>query len=146
LGYYMRFIVADERPITLADVHTVLSKVSADYEVDGEGMDATVSLRGHRVGHLTLNVPGDGLFDAERAELVEFAEAGDGAGKSRVIDVLRAARQIVAVQVLFGDGDTERTLAALDPLWHWLHANRSGLLQADHEGYYDGNELILPLS
>ena len=58
MGYYMRFIVADERAITLSDVHTALSKVSSDYEVDGEGMDATVSLRGHRVGHLTLNVPG----------------------------------------------------------------------------------------
>jgi hypothetical protein len=145
VGYYMRFVVADERPVALADVHAVLSKISPDYELEGEGMDATVMFRGQRVGHLTLNVPGDGLFDAERAELIAFADAVNGNGKSRVIDVLQKARQIVAVQVLFGDGDPERTLAALDPLWHWLHTSRSGLLQADHEGYYDGKELILAL-
>jgi hypothetical protein len=143
LGYYMRFIVADERPVTLADVQAALTEDDADYKIDGEEMEATVSYRGHRVGHLTLNVPGDGLFDAERDELVEFAEDGTGGGKRRVIDTLRAARGIVAVQVLFGDGDSERTLTALDPLWHWLRANRRGLLQADGEGYYEGPELIL---
>lgn len=143
MGYYMRFIVADERPVTLADVQGALSDAGADYEIDGEETEATVSYRGHRVGHLTLNVPGDGLFDEERDELVEFAEDGNGRGKRRVIDILRAARSIVAVQVLFGDGDTERTLTALDPLWRWLHANRRGLLQADGEGYYEGPELIL---
>jgi hypothetical protein len=141
----MRFIVADERPVTLADVQGALNAAGAEYDFDSNGMEATVSYRGHRVGHLTLNVPGDGLFDEERRELIEFAEDGDEVGKRRVIDILRAARGIVAMQVLFGDGDTERTLAAIDPLWRWLHANRHGLLQADGEGYYDGNKLILEL-
>jgi len=141
----MRYIVADERPVALEDVRRALSETGEGYEVDGEETEATISYRGHHVGHLTLNAPGDGLFDAERNELLEFAEAGEGPGKRRVLDTLRAARTIVAVQVLFGDGDTERTLAAIDPIWRWLHANRRGLLQADREGYYDARELILEL-
>jgi len=141
----MRFIVADDRPVTLADVRTALRDAKAHYDVDGDEAEATVSFNGHRVGHLTLNVPGDGLFDAERDELVEFAEAGNGPGKGRVVEMLRTARSIVAVQVLFRDGNTERTLRALDPLWHWLQANRLGLLQADDEGYYEGQKLILAL-
>ena len=146
MGYYMRFIVADDRPVTITDVRAGLSSASHEYELVGDDTEATVTFRGHRVGHLTLNVPGDGLFDAERAELLGFAEDGEGGGKARVLDVLRAARGIVAVQVLFGDGDTERTLAALDPLWRWLDANRVGLLQADGEGYYGDNRLILATS
>jgi hypothetical protein len=145
LGYYMRYIVADERPVTVAQLQSALSEASADYKFDGDEIEATIIFRGHRVGHLTLNVPGDGLFDAERAELITFAEDGTGSAKQRVIDTLHAARGIVAVQVLFGDGDTERTLASLDPLWHWLHANRTGLLQADGEGYYQQQGLILTL-
>ena len=142
----MRFIVDDERPVTLEQVRGALLDAGADYGFDGEETEATVTYRGHRVGHLTLNVPGDGLFDEERAELIEFAEDGSGRGKSRVMETLRAARGIVAVQVLFGDRDTERTLATLDPLWHWLHVNRRGLLQADGEGYYEGQELILKVA
>jgi hypothetical protein len=141
----MRYIVADERPVTLGDVRSALVEAGGGYEVDGEETEATIVYRGNRVGHLTLNTPGDGLFDEERDELVEFAEEGDGRGKQRVIDTLRAAHGIIAVQVLFGDGDTERTLTALDPIWRWLHANRRGLLQADGEGYYDGDALILEL-
>jgi len=141
----MRYIVADKRPVTLADVRSALTAASPHYKFEGDEIGATISFRGHRVGHLTLNVPGDGLFDAERAELITFADEGTGSAKRRVIDTLHAARAIVAVQVLFGDGDTERTLASLDPLWHWLHANRNGLLQADGEGYYHQQGLILAL-
>ena len=145
MGYYMRYIVADERPVSLNDVRKSLAKAGDTYEVDGDETEATIRYRGQPVGHLTLNVPGDDLFDEERDELVEFAEDGDGRGKQRVIDTLRAAKGIVAVQVLAGDGDTERTLAAIDPIWRWLHENRRGLLQADGEGYYDGDGLILEL-
>ena len=137
----MRYVVADERPVTLDDIQGALA--GADYVIDGEETEATINHGGYTVGHLTLNVPGDGLFDAERQELIDFAQDGTGRGKQRVLDTLRAARSIVAVQVLSGDGDTEHTLSAIDPLWHWLHHNRRGLLQADGEGYYDAKGHIL---
>ena len=145
MGYYMRYIVADERAVTLQDVEGALVAAGAGYELDGDDNEATIKYRGHAVGHLTFNTPGDGLFDDERDELVEFAEDGEGKGRQRVLDTLRTARAIVAVQVLFGDGDTERTLEAIDPIWRWLHANRRGLLQADGEGYYDANGQVLKL-
>ena len=141
----MRYIVADERPVTLNDVRGALAEAGDGYEVDGEETEATINYRGRPVGHLTLNTPGDGLFDEERDELVEFAEDGDGRGRTRVIDTLRVANAIVAVQVLSGDGDSERTLTAIDPIWRWMRGNRRGLLQADGEGYYDGDKLILEL-
>jgi hypothetical protein len=36
-------------------------------------------------------------------------------------------------------------LGLLSPLWDWLLANRSGLIQADGEGFYEGRNLILEL-
>ena len=89
-----------------------------------------------------LAFAGDGDAEEERDELIEFAEEGNEAQKRRVIDTLRAAREIVAVQVLFGNGDTVWTLDRLSPLWTWLQSNRRGLVQADGEGYYEGDDLV----
>jgi hypothetical protein len=142
----MRYIVADDRPVALEDVRRAFAEGGAAHQIDGDEAEATISYEGKAVGHVTLNVPGDGLFDDERGELIEFAQEGeDESAKKRVVDTLRAARAIVAVQVLFGDGDTDRTLDRLTPLWTWLQANRRGLIQADGEGYYDGEALILAL-
>jgi hypothetical protein len=145
LGYFMRYIVSDDRPVTLQDVRKAFAEAGAGYELDGEEAECTIAYEGKSIGQITLNIPGDGLFDEERDELIEFAEDGDGPSKPRVVDTLRSAHGIVAVQVLFGDGDTDRTLDALSPLWIWLQANRRGLAQADGEGYYDGENLILAL-
>ena len=41
------------------------------------------------------------------------------------------------------EADAEETLDALGPLWSWLQENRRGMLQADGEGYYDVNGLVL---
>ena len=141
----MRYIVADDQPVSLEDIGKAFAKAGVDYDVEGEETEVTITYQGRPIGHVTLNVPGDGLFEEERDELIEFAEEGNEAQKRRVIDVLRAAREIVAVQVLFGNGDTGWTLDRLSPLWTWLQSNRRGLVQADGEGYYDGHDLILTL-
>ena len=117
------------------------------YEVLVDDTVAAILHDGATIAHVEINVPDDGLFDQEREELVEFVtEAeGDPPSKARVLGALGSARAIVAAQVLYGKGDTEATLASLDPLWTWLFQNRSGLLQADAEGYYDAEGIVLPV-
>ena len=141
----MRYIVVDERALTLADVRRAFAAEEEDYGVDGTGSGADVSIDGRTIAQLAICVPGDGSFDDERAELLESANAGRGPGKASVLETLRGARAILAVQVLFGDADPEETLDALVPLWSFLQGNRRGLLQADGEGYYDADGLILEL-
>jgi len=141
----MRYIVADERPVTIDDVRRAFAVEEEDYVIDGEDNEAGVALDGRMLAHVTLNVPGDGLFDDERAELLESAADGEGTGKATVLETLSQARTIVAVQVLLGFGDTDETLDALGPLWSWLQDNRRGLLHAEGEGYYDADGLILEL-
>ncbi|HKW46527.1 MAG TPA: hypothetical protein VJN70_03750, partial [Gemmatimonadaceae bacterium] len=122
-----------------------LVAAGAAYRVESDDGAATISHGGIRIAHVEINTPGDGLFDEEREELIELVSDTDGhdSAKARVIDTLRAARSTVAAQILFGTGDSETTLAKLDPLWQWLFRNYRGLLQADGEGYYDGSGIVL---
>jgi hypothetical protein len=144
MGYYMRYIVADDRPVTADAVATFFTGLGPAYKADVDDDDVVVEHDGHPVAHVTFATPGDGLFDEEREELIEFAEdADDGPEKARVLATLRGARGIVAVQVLMGGRDTEAVLGAIDPLWAWLFAERKGLMQADGEGYYAATGQVL---
>lgn len=143
MAYYMRYIVADPRPLTLGELATALTELDPAYRLTVDDNEGTLHHAGILIGHFTLNRPGDGLFDEELAELREFAEDADGAAQSPVPGVLNQASALLAVQVLWGTGDTETTLTRLDPLWAWLFQHRRGLMQADGEGYYDRDGLVL---
>lgn len=144
MGYYMRYLVADDRPVSVADVETCFGGLGDQYTTESGDDEVVVNHAGQPIAHVTLNVPGDGLFEEELEELREFAEdAEDGPGKRRVHATLRGARQIVAAQLLMGGRDPEEILSALDPFWAWLFAQRQGLMQADGEGYYSADGQIL---
>jgi hypothetical protein len=144
----MRFVSTDEQPVTTGPLRDALVAAGSAYEVQLDDVALTIVHAGARIAHVEINVPGDGLFDEEREELIESLSvaAGDDSAKANVVASLRAARTIVAAQVLFGTGDTDSTLKALDPLWQWLFRNRRGLLQADGEGYYDARGLVLSVN
>ena len=145
MGYYMRFICTDEEPISTVDLQQAFAAAGPGYDVQIDETAATILHQGATIAHVELNTPGDGLFDEERKELIEFAADIDehNSAKARVLTTLRAARMFVAAQVLFGSGETETILRQLDPLWAWLFQHRQGLLQADGEGYYDVHGRIL---
>jgi hypothetical protein len=69
LGYYMRYIVADEQPVSLQDIGKAFAEAGVEYDVDGKETEVTISYDGRPIGHITLNVPGDGLFEEERTSL-----------------------------------------------------------------------------
>ncbi len=57
---------------------------------------------------------------------------------------LRDSKSTVAVRVLWGGRATvEETLRPLDALWEALFEELGGLLQADDDGYYDHEGMIL---
>jgi len=60
-----------------------------------------------------------------------------------VLAILKDAECICCVRVLFGGRESEATLLRIDPIWNWFFKNRSGLMQADAEGYYDRSGLVL---
>ncbi|HEX8251099.1 MAG TPA: hypothetical protein VF599_23195 [Pyrinomonadaceae bacterium] len=147
MGYYMRFIVTDEKKVSLTELESGLRQTDADYRIDkGENEEREgVLIHSEAVyGELSVNEPKDGLFDEEIEELKEFLEEADeSAAKEKVSEVLNRAKSLIAIRVLSQSRGIEETFEKLDPVWNWLFENRQGLLQADAEGYYDASGLVL---
>jgi hypothetical protein len=78
----MRYIFADPRPLELSDLAKALNEQDPAYQLEFEDTEGILHYAGTLIGHLTLNRPGDGLFDEELAELREFAEDADGPSPS----------------------------------------------------------------
>ena len=147
MGYYMRFVVVDDKDVFLSKINSGLKQIDPAYsiEYDNDADDVgDLTFSGDIYGALEINRPGDGLFDEEIDELKEFLEDAGGERKPEVLQVLSDAKAIIALQVLQqGRASSEETLERIDPLWEWLFANYKGLMQADAEGYYDSQGLII---
>ena len=147
MGYYMRFFDTTEKPLTIGAIEVALRHVDPAYRLEAPESakisEADLYLRDDLYAEIEINEPGDGLFEDEIAEMLEFLEDAEGNGRERVEKVLSGARRIVSVRVLGQDRESEDTLAGINPLWRWLFSTRTGLLQADGEGYYDADDLVL---
>lgn len=137
MSYYLRFLSEDDRPLLLGEVMAGLQGLG--FWIDEGG---TLYRGDELLGQLEVSGPGDGPFEAESDELRHEARRG-GAAAGPVLTRLASLTAIVAVGVLWQERTAEQTLDLLSPLWDWLLANRHGLIHADGEGFYDGQELIL---
>lgn len=132
----MRFVERGNK-LTVADLESALQKEDHAYSIrEGE-----LRLGEDLLGIIEINEPGDGMFDEEIEELLEFLEDGEGDVRG-VKKHLQRANRIIALQVLDQARELEATLSMIDPLWDWLKRYRDGLLQADGEGWYKGTKLI----
>ena len=143
----MRFFDTSEQPLNLDAVNAALRQIDPAYCL--EIFPETAALQGelhYRDGvysEIEINQSGDGLFDEEVQEQLEAVEEAEEGDPAPVEEILRAANRSVVVRVLWQDRNTEDTLARIDPLWTWLFQMRSGLMQADGEGYYNSHGLVL---
>jgi hypothetical protein len=82
-------------------------------------------------------------------ELDEFRESLEDAkvspAKRSVLEQLDATRTIVAVQLLLGGGQGERALDAASTLLRFFVEHCGGMIQADGEGFYEGEQLLVQL-
>jgi|CXWL01.1.fsa_nt_gi hypothetical protein len=146
MGYYMRFIVEDETTVSIDEVEAVLIRLDSRYllarEV-GDQRTADIFYNDSVYGQIEINVPGDGLFEEEIGELIEFIEDSAESKREAVIEKLNNTKSIFCIQVLFQGRTVEETLEKLAPIWDWCFRSRAGLLQVDGEGYYDASGLVL---
>ena len=146
MGYYMRYIISDKRSVAISTLEEALRRLDEKFSfvnIENEGGDLLYD--GQLYGHLEVTGSRSELFSIEIEELREEVEESRGPQKKRVLKTLRDPRTVVAIQLLFGDREAEETLSKIGPLWEWLHKNREGVLQANGEGYYDRNGLILKI-
>jgi hypothetical protein len=139
VGYFLRFLCEDGRPLALDEVLAGLQESDPRFQVDGDG---TLTRGNERLAQMEINTAADDLFNEEIGELREEAER-EGTAASAVMTRLGSVTAILTVMVLWQDRAPEQTLDLLSPLWDWLLANRDGLIYSDGEGFYDGQDLIL---
>ena len=144
MGYYMRYIIDDEKGISLDAIEYGLKSVDIKYNIK--------KLRwGRGNGELFY---GDDLYgeieisridpeDDEIEELIKDVENAVTGDKDKVLSFLKNTKSMFVIHVLWQGRDAEATLDIIAPLWDWLFENYNGLLHADGEGYYDVHNQIL---
>lgn len=145
MGYYMRFISADERPLSLTDIGEALKTIDRRYRLRPTDLDELVEVLydGKLYAQIEINVPGDELFADDISAFVEMIGPPASQEEHLVAATLAAATQIIAVEMFWEGTNSEATFALFDPLWDWLFTNRRGLLQADTEGFYSPDGLLV---
>lgn len=145
MGYYMRYIMADERDITLADIEHALQAVDTAYALEPDQVPdiADVMYGGRQYAQIEINHPDEEIFEDDINEFKDLVGAGDDPNAALILNTLENATAIIAVEIFWETGQAEESLARIDPLWDWLFAARKGIAQADGEGFYDASGLIL---
>lgn len=147
MPYRMRYFDTSDEPLTIQDIQEAMKRENPDYRLeifkDSKRPLADLYFGDAIYAQIEINQPGDGLFDEEIQEMLDFLLDCEGEDRKRVEKLLKAAKQTIAVQVLWQDREAEETLSRIDPLWQWLFLSRKGLLHADGEGYYDEDGLTL---
>jgi hypothetical protein len=142
MGYYLRYIVVEGPPPTLADIAAGLMPLHPDYSLVIEEDLATLTYQDTPIAQLEVSRPGDELFEDERNELLEALSTA-GSGTSEVESALQKSTGTIAAQLLAGGDDPAMVMQWIEPVWGWMFANHPGLLQVDGEGYYNGGGLVL---
>ena len=146
MGYYMRYIVNEDKGISLNMIETALRRKDPNYSLANQApaQEYAELLLGTEIyGALEINRRGSELMNEELEELLEDIDNAEVGDRQRVQHLLQNAHCTIALQVLWQGRGLEATLEKIDPLWEWLFEQYQGLLQADGEGYYDINGQIL---
>ncbi|MEQ8673012.1 MAG: hypothetical protein RLP44_30440 [Aggregatilineales bacterium] len=145
MGYYMRYIVTSGAVISLKVIEDALKGVDARYAIvpdDIEPLIGTLKLGEYVCGEIEINTPDDDIFAEEIDDLRELIADSEQASEAKIRETLDTAKVIIAMNAVWEGGDSSVTLDKLEPLWDWLFEHFPGVLQADHEGFYDREDLI----
>jgi hypothetical protein len=147
MGYYMRFITGDERDVGFDQIEAMLVSVDSQYALQRSQFEfeqvTDVFYGGVLIGQIEINEVDDEIFEDDVSAFREMIGEPVSAEDRSVLAILDQARLMVVVEALWKGTDAENTLTKFDPLWAWLFANRTGILQADNEGFYDANGLLV---
>jgi hypothetical protein len=155
MGYYVRaFCTSSELP-PIRTVFEWAKSEGVSLELDTEHTTADldspdwreIELR-YKPGNQPIPVdvtrPVMNSFSDEIDEFVEFLDdVPDSAAKEKVLRQLRQTKAIVATQLL-GDIDDDGYTAA-GTFLNFFVGHCGGMIQADAEGFYEGDEVIVKL-
>jgi hypothetical protein len=149
MGYYLRVFCTSEKLPALRDVFgwsasegIELQAPSAD--LDARDWDQAEIIYKADKQPFVAERNTDELLREEVEEFIEFLEdVDDSPERDRVINHLRQSRAVVATQLL-GDIDDDG-YTAVGTFLSFFADHAGGLIQADGEGFYEGDRLIVEL-
>jgi hypothetical protein len=147
MSYWMRFI-STSGIIDARQVAEALRQQNPEFGWQGDASAGVLSFASVPVAQLQVTAPPQGLFGEEIAELrAEVEDLDDEIPEvGEVLVMLRDAQSVLGAALIWGQDEAKITLSRLDPAWAWLFDHHQGLLQADDEGYYDADGLVLDVS
>lgn len=116
MSCYHRYIVTDDRPLTLAELASALQEVDSTFAIDGEVLKCGEK----EYALIDITFPGDPICDGDLELLAWLAE--EQRNRDVILAGLRDVKCLVTVTPLWEDG------SFLQPLWDWLLANRAGIV------------------
>lgn len=121
MSYFIRYVITEEKNVTLPELEQGLQAVNPDYEIDGD----LIVLDDEEFGQITIDRAGTQLFKSDMKLLREWAEAKSNS--ENLLAQLNQARILVTVQAIWSRSFDE-THEILTPLFHWLFNHCKGLL------------------
>ncbi|MBI1281643.1 MAG: hypothetical protein GC179_26190 [Anaerolineaceae bacterium] len=145
MGYFMRFLLCDPRIMDVNAVGAVLVAIDPRYSIRPTDLDTLVEVYYDDTlyGQIEVDTRGDEMFPDDINAFTEMLGQAKTTQEIIVADSLKAATQIIAVEMFWEGTNGEATFEKFDPLWDWLFTNRKGILQADTEGFYDAEGLLV---
>jgi hypothetical protein len=143
MSFYVRQITSGDVP-TIEHIALSVMKSGAEIvfgEADADGI-STIFSGDVAIAELEVNPKGSELFDEEVAEFRDRLDGVSG-NVEPVTEAFENATCIVAIQVFFEGRSPEEVMNDLRPLMTWLQDHCPGLTQADGDGFYDKETLIL---
>ncbi len=172
MGYYIRAFCTNPKVPDLASIQTWLRERESAAIIDepnhaveaaqaGEARSPILDLAtsdweqvaiAYRTGKLPIlaecnrdDSTDESLMRGEVAEFMELVgEPGRSAAKQRVLDHLTATKFVIACQLPTSDLEDDGYDANGDFLRFFVE-HCGGMIQADGEGFYDGDRIIVPL-
>tara|TARA_R110000787_G_scaffold17494_11_gene54713 strand:- start:671 stop:1117 length:447 start_codon:yes stop_codon:yes gene_type:complete len=145
MSYYIRTFSTSPAP-SLDEMATALQAVAPQVSLENSSQDtetrAVVLVNGAVLAELEVSPQGSDVFEEEIEDFTTIAARAAG-GESQVQNALNATRTIFAFRVLDQGRPRDCTLDMLDPVIDHYLALYPGILHAQLQGFYVGNEMIL---
>lgn len=143
MGYYFRYVT--QTHVSINDIESNLKKTNNQYELQHSQINDYIDLlyQHKLIAHIEINRPEDDIFQEDINELIDTIGEPQNQAEQETLKQIHAANTLIAIEAIWEGANRDAALNKLDPLWAWLFQNHPGILQADGEGFYNANGLII---
>lgn len=145
MGFYFRYLTRPKDKITIAIIEDALKQAHNQYQLHPSQINnyADLLYEDKLIAHIEINHSDEDIFQDDIDELSDTIGTPQNTTEQSILSQIRATTTLVVVETIWEDTQREAALDKLDPLWNWLFQHYPGILQADGEGFYNADGLVI---